>query len=179
MRTEAVLDLRDRFGPIWSAVLARLPVLRISKLTDYGIVLLTRFAAAEPGTSLNAREMAESTALPFPVVSKMLKSLAAAEFLHSQRGAKGGYTLAKNPARVTVAEIVAALEGPIALMDCSAGPGHCDQETRCGVREPWQRINHAIQTALGEVTLADLAQASAPALLRIEAREGDRSGGSV
>ncbi len=154
-------------------------MLRISKLTDYGIVLLTRFACEQPGTSLNAREMAESTELPFPVVSKMLKSLSAAELLHSQRGAKGGYTLAKPPAAVTVAQIIAALEGPIALMACSAGPGHCERETRCVVREPWQRINTAVQGALAQVTLADLAQTSAQALLHIEPGKGGAHGGVV
>ena len=85
-------------------------MLRISKLTDYGIVLLARFAQEPAGTTLNAREMAESTALPLPVVSKMLKTLAGAELLKSQRGAKGGYRLLRDPAAVTVAEL---LEGAL------------------------------------------------------------------
>jgi FeS assembly SUF system regulator len=137
-------------------------MLRISKLTDYGIVLLAHFAAEPAGTTLNARGVAEATALPFPVVSKMLKALAGAELLHSQRGAKGGYHLTRDPQGVTVAEIIEAIEGPIALMECTAGPGHCDQESSCGVREPWQRINRAVLHALGGVTLAELALPKAP-----------------
>ena len=132
-------------------------MLRISKLTDYGIVLLARFAREAPGTTLTAREMSESTALPHPVVSKMLKTLAGTSLLQSHRGAKGGYSLAREPERVTVADILQALEGPLALMECSAGPGHCEQESSCGVREPWQRINQTVHTALQGMTLAELA----------------------
>jgi FeS assembly SUF system regulator len=131
-------------------------VLRISKLTDYGIVLLTHFASLPPGGTQNAREMAESTQLPFPAVGKVLKTLAQAGLLTSHRGAKGGYSLARSPAEISVAAIIEALEGPIALMECSAGPGHCDQERTCRVRAPWQRINSAIQATRFDVTLASL-----------------------
>jgi FeS assembly SUF system regulator len=133
-------------------------MLRISKLTDYGIVLLARFAGAPRDAQLSAREMAEATELPLPVVSKMLKELASAGLLESLRGAKGGYRLVRAPGAITVAEIVKALEGPIALMECNAGPGHCDQEARCTVQEPWHRINRAVHDALARVTLADLAR---------------------
>lgn len=144
-------------------------MLRISKLTDYGIVLLARIAAEPEGAQLCAREMAETTAISLPVASKMLKELASAGLLESLRGAKGGYRLVRPPDAITVAEIVHALEGPIALMDCAAGPGHCDQETRCQVQEPWQRINRAVNDALARVTLADLAgPRGGAALLAIE-----------
>ena len=113
-------------------------MLRISKLTDYGIVLLARIAAEPEGAQLSAREMAEATALPLPVASKMLKQLSAAGLLESLRGAKGGYRLVRSPRTISVAEIVHALEGPIALMDCTAGPGHCEQEARCTVAEALQ-----------------------------------------
>jgi FeS assembly SUF system regulator len=132
-------------------------VLRISKLTDYGIVLLANFALAPTGATLTAREMAESTGLPHPVVSKMLKTLAGAALLRSQRGAKGGYSLARAPEQLSVADILEALEGPLALMECSAGPGHCGQESSCTVRAPWQHINRAVRGALEGMTLAELA----------------------
>jgi FeS assembly SUF system regulator len=144
-------------------------MLRISKLTDYGIVLLARFAAAPRDAQLSARELAERAALPLPAASKMLKQLTAAGLLESLRGAKGGYRLVRAPEQITVAEIVHALEGPIALMECTAGPGHCEQEARCTVQEPWHRINRAVLDALSRVTLADLAHPSAaPPLLAIE-----------
>ncbi len=132
-------------------------MLRISKLTDYGIILLAHFAQEADGTTLTAREMAAATELPLPVVSKMLKSLASAELLASQRGSRGGYQLARKPDAVSVAEIIEALDGPIALMECVAAPGNCEQEPHCGLRSPWQRINSAIHTTLTQVTLAELA----------------------
>jgi FeS assembly SUF system regulator len=131
-------------------------MLRITKLTDYGIVLLVQLANDETGASQNARSMAEATSLPLPVVSKILKSLAQGGLLTSQRGAKGGYTLSRSPEEIDVAEIISALEGPIALMECSAGPGRCEQETICAVRDPWQRINQAILETLRHVTLREL-----------------------
>jgi FeS assembly SUF system regulator len=144
-------------------------MLRISKLTDYGIVLLARVAAAPRDAQLSARELAERAALPLPAASKMLKQLTAAGLLESLRGAKGGYRLVRPPEAITVAEIVDALEGPIALMDCTAGPGHCEQESRCTVREPWHHINRAVNDALARVTLADLARPAGGApLLSIE-----------
>ena len=133
-------------------------MLRISKLTDYGIVLLAQFAQLPPGGTQNAREMAEATQLPFPAVGKVLKTLGQAGLLESHRGAKGGYSLARPPEEISVASIIEALEGPIALMECSAGPGHCDQERICRVRAPWQRIHSAIQATLLDVTLASLAK---------------------
>ena len=132
-------------------------MLRISKLTDYGIVLLARFAELESAETQSAREMAEASALPFPVVGKVLKILTQEGILASHRGAKGGYALARPATEISVAEIIAALEGPIALTECSAGPGHCEQEAFCGVRAPWQRINREIQNTLRTVTLDQLA----------------------
>ncbi len=133
-------------------------MLRISKLTDYGIVLLAHFAE-HPGETCNARELAHALGLPFPVVGKVLKLLAQQELLVSHRGAKGGYTLARPPGEISVAEIIEALEGPIALMACSAGPGHCQNESTCRVRDPWQTIHSAIRFTLSRVTLGGLVQA--------------------
>jgi FeS assembly SUF system regulator len=130
-------------------------MLRISKLTDYGIVLLAHFAE-HPGETCNARELAEATGLPFPAVGKVLKLLANEDLLVSHRGAKGGYTLARPAGEISVVEIIEALEGPIALMECSAGPGHCQKEATCRVRDPWQTIHGAIRSTLSRVTLGGL-----------------------
>ena len=150
-------------------------MLRITKLTDYGIVLLVQLANDETGTSQNARTMAEATSLPLPVVSKILKSLAQGGLLTSQRGAKGGYTLSRRPEEVNVAEIIDALEGPIALMECSAGPGLCDQETSCAVRDPWQQINQAILETLRHVTLRELVGPPREQLSYVESAETGES----
>jgi len=132
-------------------------MIRLSRLTDYGIVLMAQLAEHGPGGTHNAREVAEQTRLPLPVVSKILKSLARGGLLHSHRGAKGGYALARPAAEITVPEMIAVLEGPISLTECSQHPGACPQEASCHVREPWQRINATVNAALASVTLADLA----------------------
>ncbi len=131
-------------------------MLRLSRLTDYGIVLMAHLAEHERGTRHNAREMAADTHLPLPVVSKILKSLAREGLLLSHRGAKGGYSLSRDPASITVPEMIAALEGPISLTECTTHAGACAHEPTCHVREPWQRINAAVRDALSHITLAAL-----------------------
>ena len=100
-------------------------MLRIRRLTDYGIVLLAHLASDPRGATHNARELSAQTGLPLPVVSKILKHLTHSGVLVSQRGAKGGYGLARDARHITVAEIVSALEGPIALTECADGEGQC------------------------------------------------------
>jgi FeS assembly SUF system regulator len=131
-------------------------VIRLTRLSDYGIVLMAQLAGRTDTSPHNAREVAAAARLPLPVVSKILKSLARRGLLVSHRGAKGGYSLARPPEQITAAEMIAALEGPIGLTECAVHPGLCVQEPSCHVREPWQRINAALRRALAEVTLADL-----------------------
>jgi FeS assembly SUF system regulator len=132
-------------------------MIRLSRLTDYGIVLMVQLARSTDNGARNARNLAEETDLPAPVVSKVLKSLARKGLLASQRGSKGGYALARPPEDISVPEMITALEGPISLTECTVNPGACSQASSCDVREPWQRINAAVQSALEKVTLADLA----------------------
>ena len=140
-------------------------MIRLSRLTDYGIVLMAHLASGEAGTTHNAREVAAEAGLPLPVVSKILKALAREGLLESQRGAKGGYSLARAPDQITVPEMISALEGPIGLTECTQHPGACPQEASCHVREPWQRINQVVREALGRITLAQLAAPSAAATI--------------
>ena len=129
---------------------------RLSKVTDYGIVLLAQLARSEDRDAQNAQKLALEVDLPAPMVSKILKSLARHEILESQRGSKGGYRLARSPAQLTVAEMIAALEGPLGLTECTLAPDLCAHEGSCAVQSPWQVINRVIHDALETVTLADL-----------------------
>lgn len=129
-------------------------MLRMSRLTDYGLVLLTHLASDDPQRLHNARELAVAAHLPLPMVSKILKVLAREGFLASHRGIKGGYTLARPAAEMSVVDVIDALEGPIALTEC--GTGSCDREARCAVRAPWQRINRVVRKSLEDVRLSDL-----------------------
>ena len=132
-------------------------MLRMSKMTDYGTVVMT-YLAREPDRVHNAQEVAANVHVPPATVSKILKILARGELLTPQRGAKGGYMLARPPSRITVAQIVDAMEGqPLGLTECSSSPGACVQESSCSARGSWQRINDAIRGALEGVTLEQMA----------------------
>ena len=131
-------------------------MLRLSKLTDYGIVLLARLARDGRDESLNARELAAGTELPVPVVSKVLKQLARGGVLESQRGARGGYSLAQPPQQISVAAVIGTLEGPVAITECASGPSVCSHEGTCAMRDPVHVINNVVREALATVSLADL-----------------------
>ncbi|HYD49767.1 MAG TPA: SUF system Fe-S cluster assembly regulator [Terriglobales bacterium] len=146
-------------------------MLRISRLTDYGIVLLS-FMASEPEQGRSASELAKGTELPLPTVSKLLQLLTREGLLQSQRGAKGGYSLASPPADISLAAIVSALEGPVALTLCTVDPaGDCEYEARCRVRGHLVKINLAIHQALKGITLADVAGAPEPTLAPLLPKE--------
>jgi FeS assembly SUF system regulator len=131
-------------------------MIRITKQTDYGIVLLSLFARGHGGRIYTARDLANEARIGLPMVSKILKLLVHAGLLVSQRGVKGGYHLARDPGRITIADILAALEGPVALTECSSDSSDCQVESSCPVRKPWTRINDAIREALERVTLAEM-----------------------
>lgn len=134
-------------------------MLRITRQTDYGVMILTRIAQEGPGRIHTARDLAAETEVPLPTVSKILKLLARAELLVSQRGVKGGYRLARAAGEITVAEVIRAIEGPIAMTECvESGVGECDKESWCPVRSNWQLINDAVAGALEGITLARMAR---------------------
>ncbi|MDA2937196.1 SUF system Fe-S cluster assembly regulator [Acidobacteria bacterium AH-259-A15] len=131
-------------------------MIRMSKETDYGIILLAHFAGDKERLTHSARALAAETYLPLPMVSKILKILAREGFLVSYRGVKGGYSLARPPERVPIAEIITAMEGPVAMTECVEAPGECRHEPVCQLRSNWQKINEVVLLALGSITLSDL-----------------------
>jgi FeS assembly SUF system regulator len=146
-------------------------MLRMSRLTDYATVLLAALAG-EPGRVQTAASLAEQTRLAAPTVCKLLKQLQRAALVTSTRGPRGGYQLARPAAQISAAAILDALEGPLALTDCSAGHGNCEIEDTCRVGRVWQRLNLAIRRSLYEVSLAQLAGLdAAPARLPALERE--------
>lgn len=132
-------------------------MIRITRLTDYGIVLLTYVATRPEGRIHNVPDLAAEANLPLPTVGKILKVLARKGLLVSHRGAKGGYSLSRPPAEITLAQIVAALDGPIAITECSSDPhNRCEIMLTCPARSNLQRINQAVLTALENITLAEM-----------------------
>jgi len=130
-------------------------MLKLSKLTDYATVILS-YMARDKARLHGALEISEATGIAQPTASKILKILVKARVLSSTRGAKGGYTLAREPERITVASVISALEGPIALTECSVSHKGCEQAAGCRIQGNWHLINQKISQALESVTLADL-----------------------
>lgn len=141
-------------------------MIRITKLTDYGIVLLTHLAA-EPERQFSAPELSIEAHLPLPMVSKILKQLAREGLLLSHRGVKGGYGLSRPADEVSMTEVIGALEGPIALTECISVEGDCSHESLCQVRGNWQRINAAVRQALDGISLAEMARPLLPKLVTL------------
>lgn len=134
-------------------------MLRISRLTDYATVILASLAG---GGLASAADIADRTRIGLPTVSKLLKELQHAGLVRSVRGAHGGYQLARPAAEISAAEIIDAVEGPVALTECASGAGNCDLEANCLVGHGWQRISRAIRRALGDVSLEELVRREAP-----------------
>lgn len=130
-------------------------MLRVTRLTDYATVVLT-VLAAEPETVLSAAELAERAGLEAPTVSKVLKPLAQAGLVEGFRGAHGGYRLTRPPGEISLLEIVEAMEGPIAMTECSLDEHVCGIASQCGVRANWRRINDVVAAALSDVSLAQM-----------------------
>ena len=130
-------------------------MLRVTKLTDYATVVLTVLASA-PEAVLSAAGLAERAGLEAPTVAKVLKPLAQAGLVQAFRGASGGYRLARPAEAISLVEIVEAMEGPLAMTECSVHAGQCGIEHSCGARANWRRINDVVADALRRVSLADM-----------------------
>lgn len=130
---------------------------RLNRLTDYAVVVMTRMTH-RPEEVHTAPQIATDTGIPLPTVAKLLNALARDCLVVSHRGASGGYTLGRSAADITIAEIIQAMEGPIALTACVEGSGnHCDVECLCPMRGNWDRVNQAIHDALSRVSLSEMA----------------------
>jgi len=130
-------------------------MLRLSKLTDYATVILS-YMAKENLPLYSAMDIASATGIALPTVSKLLKILVNAKVLVSTRGINGGYSLARKPDKISVAEVIAALEGPIALTEYSISHEGCEQASGCGIGSNWGLINQVIYQTLASITLADM-----------------------
>jgi FeS assembly SUF system regulator len=133
-------------------------MLRISKLTDYAILVMVELT--REGEVLSAHALADRVGIEVPTASKVLKLLAGNGLLDSYRGPSGGYRAGRAATDISVAEVITAIEGPIAMTECSEEEGLCSQEADCELRGNWQRISLAVSRALNDVSLAEM---SAPA----------------
>ena len=131
-------------------------MLRITKIADYGFILLAHMANHDQDVLHNAKDLSATIGIPLPTVSKVLKILTQGGILKSHQGSKGGYSLVRPAEQIAAAEILEAVEGPLAITDCSSADG-C--ERNCQVSNSWQKVNGTVIRALKELTLADMAKA--------------------
>ncbi len=131
-------------------------MIKLNRMTDYAVVVMAQMAM-RPDADMTAAQIARDTGMPLPSVAKLMTALARGGLAVSHRGVAGGYRLARPAEAISVAEIITALEGPIALTACVAGAlVNCDVESLCPMRGNWDKVNRAIQRALQELTLADM-----------------------
>jgi FeS assembly SUF system regulator len=151
-------------------------MIRLTRMTDYSILLMTHCARFPERPIHTTRDLAAEAHLPIPTVGKILKLLARKGLMLSHRGVKGGYGLARRPEKVTLFEIVSAMEGPVALTDC-ADQRHdsCNLGKTCPVACHWQLINEAVRRALDAITLADMTKRDPDPILTL----GSQSRGEV
>jgi FeS assembly SUF system regulator len=131
-------------------------MLRITRQTDYAILLLTFLAERPDDAPVASPELSEWSRLSVPMIAKILTPLAKGGIVDSVRGAKGGYRLARSPSEITIAEIIRVLEGPIGMTACVSEPGTCEQEVLCPTKVNWERISHAVRGALDDIPLSEM-----------------------
>jgi Rrf2 family protein len=130
-------------------------MLKLSKKTDYGLLAIQYMASHNHAIVTNTKQIAEEHHIPVELLAKVLQKLAKKGLVHSQNGPKGGYTLAKAPSSITVADVVEAIEGPIRIADCYKVYS-CIQMDRCSIRSPIEKIQASIIKLLGSMTMAQI-----------------------
>jgi FeS assembly SUF system regulator len=128
-------------------------MLRITKIADYGFILLSHMAIQDQESLHNAKDLSETISIPLPTVSKVLKILTQGGILQSHQGSRGGYSLSRSASDITAVEIIEAIEGPVALTDCCTTDG-CDRD--CLVSNSFKKVNETIISALQGLSLADM-----------------------
>lgn len=148
-------------------------MLRLSNFADYGVVIMTAAARARDhsgGDLVAASQVSGATGIPVPTVAKLMNHLARAGLLVSHRGVSGGFALSRSAAAISLADIVEAIDGPIALTHCCAeDSARCELHSRCAVRPHWDPVNRAVREALSGVSLATLARTPEEAVQELPA----------
>ena len=131
-------------------------MLRLSKKADYALIAM-KHLAQKSERSASAREIAEQYGIPIELMAKVLQRLVRTGLLISTQGTRGGNTLGRVPASISVADVIQAIDGPLTVTACSTEKNSCEQYTRCNIRDPLWQIRERIVAALGTVSLAEMA----------------------
>lgn len=146
-------------------------MLRLSKLTDYAVVVLVRLSDEAGGTVQTTPGIAAATGVPEPTVAKVLKAMVGSGLVVSQRGARGGYRLSRPLSATPIRDVIEAIDGPIALTSCvEGGIGGCEAAALCPVHGRWDVVNDAVREALASITLAEMQGAAIPRAFRTPGR---------
>lgn len=130
---------------------------KISRLADYSMIILNRMVS-HLDRRFSAAALSEQTGIPSPTVSKVLKILNEAKLLNSMRGTKGGYQIARLPEQISLAEVINAIDGQLAVTECTKVPHQCTHHVNCSLSDNWQRINQIILNFFENITLAEMSQ---------------------
>jgi len=137
-------------------------MLRLSKKADYALMAMKHLARNGSAPSTSAREIAEKYDIPIELMAKVLQRLVRIGLLASTQGTRGGYTLGRSPAEISVVDVIEAIDGPFTVTACSTEKNDCDQFSKCSIRDPLWQIREKIAAALGTVTIAEIAAESVP-----------------
>jgi len=142
-------------------------LLKLTKKADYGLIAL-RHLASLPGSTASTKDIADAYHLPVPLLAKVLQMLTKVKILQSVAGTHGGYKLARDPRRISVLEVVRAIDGPVILTHCFTEHGVCEQSDKCTVREPLRRVHEGILELLHNFTITDLAESPSVKLTQLQ-----------
>jgi Rrf2 family protein len=131
-------------------------MLKLTKKADYGLMAMKHLAERAPQGACSAKDVADAYGIPQEALAKILQRLVKAGLLHSQHGMNGGYTLARDTARISAFEVIRAIDGPLFITSCITVRGECDQTDRCTIREPLRRVNESIEQVLRRISIADM-----------------------
>jgi Rrf2 family protein len=131
-------------------------MLKLTKKADYGLMAMKHLAERAPHGACSAKDVADAYGIPQEALAKILQRLVKAGLLHSQHGMNGGYTLARDPARISAFEVIRAIDGPLFITSCITVRGECDQTDRCSIREPLRRVNESIEQVLRRISISEM-----------------------
>jgi Rrf2 family protein len=131
-------------------------MLKLTKKADYGLMAMKHLAEHGDQGALSAKDVAEAYGIPSEALAKILQRLVKAGLLQSQHGTNGGYTLARDPSRISAFEVIRAIDGPLFITSCITVRGECGQTDRCTIREPLRRVNQSIEDVLRRITISEM-----------------------
>ncbi len=132
-------------------------MLTISKKAEYAVAALIELAGVPDG-HISSQSIAERQMIPPNLISQLLSAMAKAGWVASVRGPRGGVRLRRDPALISLYDVVRLFDGPVGITRCLKDDGSCPRESVCRVREYWRSAQNVLVDSLRETTILALAQ---------------------